>query len=45
MKKGYRVVAYRSISDHSAVKAYAVLAVPAVQSFGGGFLNSSSSQV
>ena len=35
MKKGYWVVAYKSISDESAVKAYAALAVPAVQSFGG----------
>ena len=38
MKKGYWVVAYRSISDASAVKAYGALAVPAVQSFGGRFL-------
>ena len=35
MKKGYWVVAYRSISDESAVQAYAALAVPAVQAFGG----------
>src|SRR5262249_4103372 len=45
MKKGYWVVTYRSISDQSAVKAYAALAVPAVQSFGGRFLTNSSSQV
>ena len=45
MKKGYWVVAYRSISDESAVKAYAALAVPAVQSFGGRFLTGSTSQV
>src|SRR5690349_6539101 len=45
MKKGYWVVAYRSISDESALKAYAALAVPAVQSFGGRFLTSSTSQV
>ncbi len=45
MKKGYWVVAYRSISDESALKAYAVLAVPAVQSFGGRFLTGSASQV
>ena len=45
MKKGYWVVAYRSISDELAVKAYAALAVPAVQSFGGRFLTSSTSQV
>jgi len=45
MKKGYWVVAYRSISDESAVKAYAALAVPAFQSFGGRFLTRSTSQV
>ena len=45
MKKGYWVVAYRSISDQSAVKAYGALAVPAVQSFGGRFLTGSTSQV
>jgi uncharacterized protein (DUF1330 family) len=45
MQKGYWVVAYRSISDESAVKAYAALAVPAVQSFGGRFLTRFASQV
>jgi len=45
MKKGYWVVAYRAISNESAVKAYAELAVPAVQSFGGRFLTSSKSQI
>jgi uncharacterized protein (DUF1330 family) len=45
MKKGYWVVAYKSISDESAVKAYGSLAVPAVQSFGGRFLTGSTSQV
>ena len=45
MKKGYWVVAYRSIADEAAVKAYAALAVPAVQSFGGCFLTNSASQV
>ena len=45
MKKGYWVVAYRAISDESAVKAYAPLAVPAIQSFGGRFLSSSKSQI
>jgi len=45
MKKGYWAVAYRSISDESAVKAYAGLAAPAVQSFGGRFLTMSTSQV
>jgi uncharacterized protein (DUF1330 family) len=45
MKKGYWVVAYKSISDEPAVKAYGALAVPAVQSFGGRFLTRSTSQV
>ena len=45
MKKGYWVVVYRSISDESAVKAYGVLAVPAVESFGGRFLTGSTSQI
>jgi len=45
MKKGYWVVAYRSISNESAVKAYGELAVPAVQSFGGRFLTMSMSRV
>jgi uncharacterized protein (DUF1330 family) len=45
MKMGYWVVAYRSTSDESALRAYAALAVPAVQSFGGRFLTSSTSQV
>jgi uncharacterized protein (DUF1330 family) len=45
MKKGYWVVAYKSISDDSGVKAYGALAVPAVQSFGGRFLTRSTSQV
>ena len=45
MKKGYWVVAYRSISDESAIQAYAALAVPAVQSFAGRFLTGSTSQV
>lgn len=45
MKKGYWVVAYRSVSDESALKAYATLAVPAVRAFGGRFLTGSTSQV
>ena len=45
MKKGYWVVAYRSISDESALKASGALALPAVGSFGGRFLTSSTSQV
>jgi len=35
MKKGYWVVAYRSISDESALKRYAELAVPAIEAAGG----------
>jgi uncharacterized protein (DUF1330 family) len=45
MKKGYWVVAYTSISNESAVKAYGELAVLAVQSFGGRFLTRSTSRV
>ena len=45
MKKGYWIVAYRSISDESALKAYGALALPAVQAFGGRFLTRSTSQV
>ena len=45
MKKGYWVVAYRSISDPSAVKAYGELAVPALESFGARFLTTSKSRV
>jgi uncharacterized protein (DUF1330 family) len=44
MKKGYWVVAYRAISDESAVKAYGALAAPGGQSFGGRFLSRSTSQ-
>jgi uncharacterized protein (DUF1330 family) len=45
MKKGYWVVAYRSISDESAPKAYAELAMPALQPFGARFLTMRSSKV
>ena len=45
MKKGYWVVAYKSVSDYSAVKAYAALAVPAIESFGGRLLTGSASQI
>ena len=45
MKKGYWVVAYRSIRDESAVKAYTALAVPAIQSSGGRFLTLSTSPI
>lgn len=39
------MVAYRSISDESAVKAYAALAAPAIQSFGGRILTRSASRI
>jgi uncharacterized protein (DUF1330 family) len=45
VKKGYWVVSYRSISDESALKAYAPLAGLAVQSFGGRVLISSTGQI
>lgn len=35
MKKGYWVVAYRSISDAEALRNYAALALPAVAAHGG----------
>jgi uncharacterized protein (DUF1330 family) len=35
MKKGYWVVAYRSVSDHAALKEYGSLAGPAIQAAGG----------
>ena len=45
MKKGYWVVAYKSISDESATKAYAELAGPALESSGGRFLARTSIKV
>ena len=45
MKKGYWVVVYRSVSDESAVKAYGVLAGPAIESSGGRLLTRSTSQI
>jgi uncharacterized protein (DUF1330 family) len=45
VKKGYWVVAYRSISDEAAVKAYAAAAGPAIESLGGRLLTRSASQV
>ena len=45
MKKGYWVVAYRSITDESAVKSYGELALPAIESFGGRVLTKSTSQI
>jgi len=35
MKKGYWVVAYRSISDQAALKEYGRIAGPAIQAAGG----------
>jgi uncharacterized protein (DUF1330 family) len=35
MKKGYWIVAYRSISDETALRAYAALALPAIAEHGG----------
>jgi uncharacterized protein (DUF1330 family) len=45
VKKAYWVVAYQSISDESAMKAYAELAGPAIQAFGGRVLTKSTSKV
>ena len=45
MKKGYWVVAYKSISDEVAVKAYGALAVPAIESFSGRLLTKSTSRI
>ena len=45
MKKGYWVVAYRSISDESAVNAYAALAGPAIQVSGGRVLTKATSRM
>jgi uncharacterized protein (DUF1330 family) len=45
MKKGYWVIVARSVSDESAFKAYAPLALEAVQSFGGRFLTRASGRV
>ena len=35
MKKGYWVVAYRSVSDEAALKEYGKLAMPAIEAGGG----------
>ena len=35
MKKGYWIVAYRSVSDESALKEYGKLAIPAIEAGGG----------
>jgi len=45
MKRGYWVAVYRSIADQGSLKAYAALALPAVEAFGGRFLTRSTSQV
>jgi uncharacterized protein (DUF1330 family) len=42
MKKGYWVVAYKSLLDESAVEAYGALALLAVESFCGRLLTRSS---
>jgi len=44
MKKGYWVVAYKSLLVESAVEAYGALALPAVESFCGRLLTRSTSQ-
>jgi uncharacterized protein (DUF1330 family) len=38
MKKGYWVVAYRSVLDESALKEYGKLAIPAIEAGGGKIL-------
>ncbi len=45
MAKAYWVVAYRSISNDAAVKAYADLAGPALRASGGRVLTKSTSRV
>jgi uncharacterized protein (DUF1330 family) len=45
VKKGYWVVAYRSISDESALKVYAPLAGLALQPFGGRVLIGSTNKI
>lgn len=35
MKKGYWIVDYRSITDEAAIRAYAALALPAIEAHGG----------
>ena len=35
MKKGYWIVAYRSVSDEAALREYASLALPAIEAHGG----------
>ena len=35
MKKGYWVVAYRSVSDETVLKEYGALAIPAIEAGGG----------
>jgi uncharacterized protein (DUF1330 family) len=38
MKKGYWIVAYRSVSDESALREYGKLALPAIEAGGGQFV-------
>src|SRR5476649_1672630 len=35
MKKGYWIVDYRSMTDEAALRAYAALALPAIEAHGG----------
>lgn len=44
MKKGYWVVAYRSVSDESALKQYGQLAIPAIEAGGGRLLIRSAAE-
>ncbi len=45
MKKGYWVVAYHSVSDEAALKAYGALVPPIIESFGGTILVRAASPV
>src|SRR5258707_1266405 len=45
MKKGYWVVAYKSLLDETAVKAYGALALAAVESFCGRLLTQSTNPI
>ena len=45
MKKGYWVVAYRSVSDDTAIKRYGELAIPAIEAGGGKVLIRSADAV
>jgi uncharacterized protein (DUF1330 family) len=45
MKKGYWVVAYRSVSNESALQEYRKLAVPAIRDAGGKILISTAEAI